>query len=163
MDVLQIVLGDQMVGEELDLVGPVELGQTELVDEAATDLKVLEHGKYEGDFGVGVELDAVEAVADSSMDGPGADFGLASSPGRTELEGEHKKQVVQILAPHFGMVLALEVACIADTPAGIGHIVDVAACKGWIQGAAAGSIASIGAAAAAAGTTAQLLEFGKQK
>jgi hypothetical protein len=61
------------------------------------------------------------------------------------------------------MVLALEVACIADTPAGIGYTVDIAACKGWIQGAAAGSIASIGAAAAAAGTTAQLLEFGKQK
>jgi len=162
MDVLQVVLGDQMVGEELDLVGAVELGLTELVGEAATDLQVLEHGKDEGDFGVGVEPDAAEAVVDLSMDGPGADFGLASSAGRTALEAEHKKQVVQILAPHFGMVLALEVACIADTPAGIGHTVDIAACKDWIQGAAAGSIVSIGAAAAA-GTTAQLLEFGKQK
>lgn len=44
MDVLRVVLGDQMVGEELDLVGAVEVGLAELVDEAATDLQVLEHG-----------------------------------------------------------------------------------------------------------------------
>lgn len=162
MDVLQIVLGDQMVGEEHDLVGTVELGLTELIDEAVTDLQVVEHGKDEGDFGDEVELDAAEAAVDLSMDGPGVDFELASSVGRIALEAEHKKQVVQILAPHFGMVLALKVACNADTPAGIGYTVDIAACKGWIQDAAADNIVSIGAAAAA-GTIAQLLEFGKQK
>uniref|UniRef100_A0A0A9BXK2 Uncharacterized protein n=1 Tax=Arundo donax TaxID=35708 RepID=A0A0A9BXK2_ARUDO len=58
------------------------------------------------------------------------------------------------------MLLAFEVACTVGTPAGTDHTVDIAACKGCIQGTAAGSTVSIGAAAA--GTTAQLLKSGEQ-
>lgn len=67
---------------------------------------------------------------------------------------------MQILASCFGMVLAMEVAGIADTHAGTGHIVGIAARKGCIQGAAGGSTVSIGAAVA--GNIAQLLEFVNQ-
>lgn len=152
-----VVLGDQTV-----VVAAVVLeGLAELVDETATGLQVLEDGKDGPDFGVGVELDVAEAVDDLLMVGAGADFevGIESctAAGRTAVEAEHMKQVVQIHASCFGMVLAM-VAGIADTPAGIGHTADIAACKGCIQGAAAGSIASIGAA----GKTGQLLEFVKQ-
>lgn len=154
-----VVLGDQTV-----VVAAVVLeGLAELVDETATGLQVLEDDKDDPDFGVGVELDVAEAVDDLLMVGAEADFevGIESctAAGRTAVEAEHMKQVVQIHASCFGMVLAM-VAGIADTPAGIGHTADIAACKDCIQAAAAaGSIASIGAAA---GKTGQLLEFVKQ-
>lgn len=67
---------------------------------------------------------------------------------------------MQNLVSYFGTPLAFEVACTADAPAGIGHTVDIAACKGCSQGTAAGSTVSIGVAA---GTTAQLLEFEKKQ
>ena len=163
---LQVVLGEQTLGELPDfVVAVVELeGLAELVDEAATDLQVLEDGEDGPDFGVGIELDAAEAVDDLSMVAAGADFGVGIASctvtGWTALEAEHMKQVVQILASCSGTVLAMQVAGIADTPAGIGHTVDIAACKGCFQGAAAGSTVSIGAAVA--GKTAELLEFVKQ-
>lgn len=141
-----VVLGNQtVVVEAVVLEG--------LADETVTELRVLEDGKDGPDFGVGVELDVAEAVDDLLMVGAGADFEIGiesyTAAGRIALdEAEHVKQVVQIHASCFGMVLAM-VAGIADTPAGIGHTADIAAC----------SIASIGAAA---GKTAQLLEFVKQ-
>jgi hypothetical protein len=58
------------------------------------------------------------------------------------------------------MPLAFEVVYTADASAGIGHTVDIAACKGCTQGTVAGNTVSIGVAA---GTTAQLLEFEKQQ
>ena len=163
---LQVVLGEQTFGQILDfVVAVVELEVlAELVDEAVTDLQVLEDGEDGPDFGVGIELDAAEAVDDLSMVAAGADFGVGIASctviGWTALEAEHMKQVVQIHASCSGTVLAKEVADIADTPAGIGHTVDIAACKGCFQGAAAGSTVSIGAAVA--GKTAELLEFVKQ-
>lgn len=92
----------------------------------------------------------------------GAGFGVASCIGAEwiALADEHMKQIVQILEACFGMALAFEVVCMADTPAGIVHTVDIAGCKGCTQGTAADSTVSIGSAVAAAGTTAQLLEFG---
>jgi hypothetical protein len=164
--VLKPVLGEQTLGELLDfVVAVVELeGLGELVDEAATDLQVLEDREDGPDFGVGIELDAAEALDDLSMVGAGADFGVeiasCTVTGWTALGAEHTKQVVQILASCSGTLLAMEVADIADTPAGIGHTVDTAACKGCFQGAAAGSTVSIGAAVA--GKSAELLEFVKQ-
>ena len=139
---LQVVLGEQTLGELPDfVVAVVELEVlAELVDEAVTDLQVLEDGEDGPDFGVGMASRTVT--------------------GWTALEAEHMKQVVQIHASCSGTVLAKEVADIADTPAGIGHTVDIAACKGCFQGAAAGSTVSIGAAVA--GKTAELLEFVKQ-
>ena len=163
---LQVVLGEQTFGQILDfVVAVVELEVlAELVDEAVTDLQVLEDGEDGPDFGVGIELDAVVAVDDLSMVGAGPDFGVGMASrtvtGWTALEAEHMKQVVQIHASCSGTVLAKEVADIADTPAGIGHTADIAACKGCFQGAAAGSTVSIGAAVA--GKTAELLEFVKQ-
>jgi hypothetical protein len=164
--VLKPVLGEQTLGELLDfVVAVVELeGLGELVDEAATDLQVLEDREDGPDCGVGIELDAAEAVDDLSMVGAGTDFGVeiasCTVTGWIALGAEHTKQVVQILASCSGTVLAMEVADIADTPAGIGHTVDTAACKGCFQGAAAGSTVSIGAAVA--GKSAELLEFVKQ-
>jgi hypothetical protein len=164
--VLKPVLGEQTLGELLDfVVAVVELeGLGELVDEAATDLQVLEDREDGPDCGVGIELDAAEAVDDLSMVGAGTDFGVeiasCTVTGWTALGAEHTKQVVQILASCSGTVLAMEVVDIADTPAGIGHTVDTAACKGCFQGAAAGSTVSIGAAVA--GKSAELLEFVKQ-
>jgi hypothetical protein len=55
------------------------------------------------------------------------------------------------------MILAFEVECTADKPAGTGHTVDTAVHKGHIQGTAAGSTVSI-----AAGTNAQLSRPGEQ-
>jgi len=109
--VLQVVLGEQTFGEILDfVVAVVELEVlAELVDEAVTDLQVLEDGEDGPDFGVGIELDAAEAVDDLSMVAAGADFGVGIASctviGWTALEAEHMKQVVQILASVLGQCL----------------------------------------------------------
>lgn len=53
---LQVALGDQTVGEVLDfVVAAVELeGLAELIDEAVTDLQVIENGEDGAGFGVGI-------------------------------------------------------------------------------------------------------------
>lgn len=62
---LQVEIGDQTVGEALDFVGAVVEpgGLAELAAEAV-NLQVLEDEEGVTDFGVGVELDADEAVDD---------------------------------------------------------------------------------------------------
>lgn len=79
---VQVVMWGQTVEEVLDfVVAAGELvGLIELAAEAETDLKVLEDGEGGADFGVGVgvALDAAEAVHNLLVVEAGADFGVAS-------------------------------------------------------------------------------------
>lgn len=131
------MLGGEAAGEVLGfVVASVKFEVlTAIVDFAEAELPVLGVGEVAVDFGVGMATHVeVERAA--------------------ELEAEHMEQVVKELEPHSEVPLAFEVACTAGT----GHTVDTAACRGCIQGNAAGSTAGTGAAAG----TARLLEFGEQ-